>query len=139
MLIFLVLFDVLVTVIGFISIGKSNILKYSSDVRLPDLFEKPEIIDGKVVRPKKPNEPIKVEKIEDLRHLFKQGYRIPDLDVRGDTKALTKPHPVVRALHKRIEQNSIPGQRDDNLKIAIAIEGGGMRGCVAAGMITVIC
>jgi len=61
--------------------------------------------------------------------------------VRGDTtssRSETAVHPVVLALNDRISSNSIPGNRVDNRKIAIAIEGGGMRGCVAAGMITAI-
>jgi predicted acylesterase/phospholipase RssA len=32
----------------------------------------------------------------------------------------------------------MPGQRSDGQKIALAIEGGGMRGCVAAGMVTAV-
>ena len=61
--------------------------------------------------------------------------------MRGDTtssRSETAVHPVVLALNDRINSNSIPGNRVDNRKIAIAIEGGGMRGCVAAGMITAI-
>ena len=37
---------------------------------------------------------------------------------------------------RRWELGSVPGQREDGLKIALAIEGGGMRGVVSAGMVT---
>ena len=44
------------------------------------------------------------------------------------------PHEVVRALLVRREACSQPGARDDGLRIALAIEGGGMRGVISAGM-----
>jgi predicted patatin/cPLA2 family phospholipase len=45
-------------------------------------------------------------------------------------------HPVVGAIVRRWECSSVPGHRDDGLKIGLAIEGGGMRGVVSAGMVT---
>ena len=42
---------------------------------------------------------------------------------------------MIKTLYERAEQGSEPGNRKDGKKIAIAIEGGGMRGCVAAGRI----
>ena len=45
-------------------------------------------------------------------------------------------HPVLEAIVRRWELGSVPGQREDGLKIALAIEGGGMRGVVSAGMVT---
>ena len=33
---------------------------------------------------------------------------------------------------------SAPGNRKDGRKIGLAIEGGGMRGCVSAGMVTAV-
>jgi len=44
-------------------------------------------------------------------------------------------HPVLSAITRRREQGSVPGQRKDGLKIALAIEGGAMRGVVSAGMV----
>ena len=41
---------------------------------------------------------------------------------------------MVRALLVRREACSQPGARDDGLRIALAIEGGGMRGVISAGM-----
>jgi predicted patatin/cPLA2 family phospholipase len=44
------------------------------------------------------------------------------------------PHEVLRALAARRRTGSRPGARDDDLRIALAIEGGGMRGVISAGM-----
>jgi predicted acylesterase/phospholipase RssA len=41
---------------------------------------------------------------------------------------------VLRLLADRVRSGSRPGQRSDGLRIALAIEGGGMRGTVSAGM-----
>jgi predicted patatin/cPLA2 family phospholipase len=43
-------------------------------------------------------------------------------------------HEVLRALADRARAGSLPGYRDDGMRIALAIEGGGMRGTVSAGM-----
>ncbi|HEV2254116.1 MAG TPA: patatin-like phospholipase family protein [Streptosporangiaceae bacterium] len=44
------------------------------------------------------------------------------------------PHEVLRALAARRGTGSRPGARDDGLRIALIIEGGGMRGVISAGM-----
>ena len=44
------------------------------------------------------------------------------------------PHEVLRALAARCRTGSRPGARDDGLRIALIIEGGGMRGVISAGM-----
>ncbi|MGH2857976.1 MAG: patatin-like phospholipase family protein [Solirubrobacteraceae bacterium] len=43
-------------------------------------------------------------------------------------------HPVVAELLRRRHERSLPGARADELRIALVIEGGGMRGAVSAGM-----
>ena len=43
-------------------------------------------------------------------------------------------HGLLRALGERRRSGSRPGRRTDGLRIAVAIEGGGMRGTVSAGM-----
>jgi predicted patatin/cPLA2 family phospholipase len=43
-------------------------------------------------------------------------------------------HDVLRLLAGRAESGSQPGKRADDLRIVLAIEGGGMRGTVSAGM-----
>jgi predicted patatin/cPLA2 family phospholipase len=44
-------------------------------------------------------------------------------------------HPVLQAIAQRQRHGSIPGRRQDDFKIAIAIEGGAMRGVVSSGMV----
>jgi predicted patatin/cPLA2 family phospholipase len=46
----------------------------------------------------------------------------------------TAPHEVLRALAARRRTGSRPLARDDGLRIALIIEGGGMRGVISAGM-----
>jgi predicted patatin/cPLA2 family phospholipase len=43
-------------------------------------------------------------------------------------------HPVSDVLREREESGSVPGERHDPHRVALAIEGGGMRGVVSAGM-----
>ena len=43
-------------------------------------------------------------------------------------------HPVLQLLYRRRDSGSRPRQRTDPYRLALAIEGGGMRGSVAAGM-----
>ena len=50
------------------------------------------------------------------------------------TRADRMPHEVLRVLGERLRAGSRPGDRTDGLRIVLAIEGGGMRGTVSAGM-----
>jgi predicted patatin/cPLA2 family phospholipase len=43
-------------------------------------------------------------------------------------------HEVLRLVQERVRSGSRPGHRDDPYRIALSIEGGGMRGTVSAGM-----
>lgn len=54
----------------------------------------------------------------------------------GSLEDLEYVHPVAKLLHERRKSNSLPseGPRPDGFRVALAIEGGGMRGCVSAGM-----
>src|SRR5215472_2229069 len=47
-------------------------------------------------------------------------------------------HPVVALLRNRRDQGSLPGERTDDRRVALVIEGGGMRGVVSAGMTAAI-
>jgi predicted patatin/cPLA2 family phospholipase len=47
-------------------------------------------------------------------------------------------HSVVALIRRRREQGSMPGQRTDGRRVALVIEGGGMRGVVSAGMTAAI-
>lgn len=53
---------------------------------------------------------------------------------RGDGRSQQLQHPVLRAIWERKKSGSKPGGRTDSYKIALAIEGGGLRGSVTAGM-----
>jgi predicted acylesterase/phospholipase RssA len=43
-------------------------------------------------------------------------------------------HEVLRVLGARTAEGSLPGARNDGFRVALAIEGGGMRGTISAGM-----
>jgi predicted patatin/cPLA2 family phospholipase len=47
-------------------------------------------------------------------------------------------HPVIAAVRRRRDEGSTPGARTDGRRIALVIEGGGMRGVVSAGMAAAI-
>lgn len=47
-------------------------------------------------------------------------------------------HAVLQLMKQRFETGSKPGHRQDKATLALAIEGGGMRGCVSAGMAAAI-
>jgi predicted acylesterase/phospholipase RssA len=46
--------------------------------------------------------------------------------------------PVLRVILERIRAGSLPGDRDDDHVVCLAVEGGGMRGAVSAGMCVVL-
>ncbi len=43
-------------------------------------------------------------------------------------------HPVLRLLGERVAEGSTPSSRSDDARLALAIEGGGMRGAITGGM-----
>ena len=47
-------------------------------------------------------------------------------------------HNVLQLMSERFHSYSAPGNRQDNATLALAMEGGGMRGCVSAGMAAAI-
>lgn len=73
-------------------------------------------------------------------------------NVIGDTQAIGSrdmsnyTHPVIKLIHNRrrskeaksTDRNNNYSKRDDGCKVALAVEGGGMRGCVSAGMVCAI-
>mmetsp|Transcript_25035 Transcript_25035/g.59502 ORF Transcript_25035/g.59502 Transcript_25035/m.59502 type:complete len:682 (-) Transcript_25035:72-2117(-) len=73
----------------------------------------------------------------------------PTISVKGDTQIIGSPdhphliHPVVKMLHDRRrelhnKQKLQSAATTSNDKVALVIEGGGMRGCVTAGMVCAI-
>ncbi len=65
---------------------------------------------------------------------FTQDPFRPASEVTEDLRA----HPVVQTLLRRREEGSRPGERTDGRRVALVIEGGGMRGVVSAGMTAAI-
>src|SRR4051812_8127264 len=47
-------------------------------------------------------------------------------------------HPVARILRDRADAGSVPGAREDSHRVALVLEGGGMRGVVSAGMVAAL-
>ena len=47
-------------------------------------------------------------------------------------------HDVIQLISERAKTSSLPGHRKDNATLALALEGGGMRGAVSAGMAAAI-
>ena len=73
--------------------------------------------------------------VAQLKLLPDSSTRLQDIQVIGNIPNVTDDHPVIQAVLERWKRDSKPGKRyvDDKMKIALAIEGGGMRGCVSAG------
>ena len=62
-----------------------------------------------------------------------------DATVQGQVDAsLLQNHAVLQIIKERFDSGSKPCSRSDSATVALAIEGGGMRGCVAAGMAAAI-
>ena len=80
----------------------------------------------------------RVTSVQEFRKVIDEGKSLDSLEVVGDTlrkdTACDGGHPVLQVLAQRRAEGSKPMQRKDNYKVALAIEGGGMRGCVSAGM-----
>lgn len=55
--------------------------------------------------------------------------------VTGNSSMVDSKHPTIKLVLRRLKQQSKPGSRHllDREKVALSIEGGGMRGCVSAG------
>lgn len=56
---------------------------------------------------------------------------LPTVQLASDDQ---RDHPVVALIRSRRERGSLPGERTDGRRVALVIEGGGMRGVVSAGM-----
>ncbi len=60
--------------------------------------------------------------------------------VVANTTCLSQSHPTIQLVIKRLQENSKPSKRSqgDSNKVALCIEGGGMRGCVSAGAVAAL-
>jgi predicted patatin/cPLA2 family phospholipase len=47
-------------------------------------------------------------------------------------------HPVVEVLRSRRAEKSLPGQRQDDFRVGLAVEGGGMRGVLSGAMLSAL-
>ena len=77
-----------------------------------------------------------VHDFETFQTLLTDGTTLlKDIQVVGNATDVNPHHPVIQAVMERWRRDSKPGKRypGDTNKIALAIEGGGMRGCVSAG------
>lgn len=94
-----------------------------------------------------------VSTVDELRQaVLKEGYDFAQLQLPNQRQQLeeteykhNKPgdlldHSVLQLIQERFQNSSLPGQRsqNDTAVLALAIEGGGMRGCVSAGMAAAI-
>jgi hypothetical protein len=73
----------------------------------------------------------------DEKHSFSQVNLANQLDAAIQEQideTFLQNHTVLQLMKERFETGSKPGHRQDNASLALAIEGGGMRGCVSAGM-----
>jgi len=105
----------------------------------------------------KEKEPVVVRTVDELRHavldqqLSLSDTKIIERDAMTDTRSTSSAatssdssplmdHAVRNLMKERYMSRSTPGNRlsSDNSTLAIAIEGGGMRGCVSAGMVAAI-
>jgi predicted patatin/cPLA2 family phospholipase len=78
----------------------------------------------------------RVSTADEFRKVVAAGAPLGTLEVVGDASIqdMQTPHPVLQVLAQRRAEGSKPLERKDKFKVALALEGGGMRGCVAAGM-----
>jgi predicted patatin/cPLA2 family phospholipase len=61
---------------------------------------------------------------------------VSGVDVSGN--GVSGVHPVVEVLRARRDQGSLPGERSDGCRVALAVEGGGMRGIISASMMVAL-
>lgn len=78
-------------------------------------------------------DPVQVSTVPEFNYMKPASVR--SFAVTADTSMIRQDHPVIKVVLDRWRKSSLPGNRgeDDNNKVALAIEGGGMRGCVSAG------
>lgn len=90
----------------------------------------------------------KIKTVQELRQaVLDEGKELRELELAEDAQLLVNAtahellnHEVVQLIAKRFRTGSTPGNRgpDDTARLALAIEGGGMRGAVSAGMASAI-
>lgn len=82
-----------------------------------------------------------LQKYSRLREFLKIRHgpsTLSTVQVLANTSNISSSHPVIQRVIERWKSGSTPGNRVDGCKVGLCIEGGGMRGCVAAGMVAAI-
>lgn len=90
-----------------------------------------------------------ISNVDELRSaILEDGFSLQELDITQYYDEVQPPvnvssllsHDVLKLIEYRVRTNSKPGRRDknDTGKLALSIEGGGMRGSVSAGMAAAI-
>lgn len=89
--------------------------------------------------------PIAISNVNDLRSaVLDKGRELKELDLELKEAELQVAdllrHEVIQLILKRHKEKSVPGHRSegDTARLALAIEGGGMRGAVGGGMVAAI-
>ncbi len=105
-------------------------------------------LKASIAKQTKKTEPMMVKNVEELRHaILDQQLSLKDTKIEEVTAATPSTeespimdHAVRELIKERYLTKSTPGNRNttDTATLAIAIEGGGMRGCVSAGMVAAI-
>jgi len=90
-----------------------------------------------------PQKTFPVETVSELQSLIlDQNVPLSQVEIRNYARAQTEgallSHDVLDLISKRFQDKSKPGARNDDAKLALAMEGGGMRGAVSAGMAAAI-
>lgn len=90
------------------------------------------------LRKRRSKETVVVRSPEELEVAEAEGF--PAVVMGDAQQPLGLDHPTLEIIRRRKAEGSLPGQRrpDDKAKVALVIEGGGMRGCVTAGMATAL-
>jgi hypothetical protein len=87
---------------------------------------------------------IPVTNVDQLRSaVLDQQRELKDVHIiqqlaREQSHSALQNHEVLKLMSQRFHSHSSPGNRTDNSTLALAMEGGGMRGCVSAGMAAAI-
>ena len=77
---------------------------------------------------------VQARSLDELRQASIQS-KLHNVVVVSNVSTVNRDHPTLSIIQSRLLENSKPGRRSKNDmdKIALCIEGGGMRGCVSAG------
>jgi predicted acylesterase/phospholipase RssA len=133
-------------------VSSSHVLLMAMDVAKQSTIIDPSIPASEVKTKNQKGEVQEITTLEELEHAFDPesgrsgGQVLKSISVKGDTQCVTADHPVAKLLYERKQKaKSLPPgvsplveNKKDGYKIALAIEGGGMRGCVSAGMVAAL-